>query len=576
MKTKTKITTLGIITLLTVSLVISANSMAMSANVNSTVGSTINDTANRNQLKTYLDQGYIALLGLSSSIVAVNSSVQANVAPNGISYIYNATLTSKSGNYTVSNSRSNETLGNKINTTFNEGIIGKTNSSKTYNSSTSYVETTTITSKARTMDLTINHFETNSTGSYYTKLNAETNYTADQSKYLSGASEVDENVSGTSGIYRANAGPDSTGTIITSIVSPDGRLVTHPGLVVSPEVYVKPTSKLSVSPCDYYPFENYNTQGFNYAANTGFNPANKGSIYPWGFYEYWPTDWLGFSVGGLLASVGLVGGFAADLIASVLAGPLGVAGALIAISSYWHLEITGWLGTFTETCAYFDVLTYNFFGLQIPIWEELGFLGNKQFNFNTSQYESTPLTYHAIFDSIDLLMTESPQSHTDDWPQFNFIDPPVAIVAYDESNSQELTGIPVYINNICVQSGYTYYLPDGSYQLQFAGNNFDYVNVGGTQIYDNQPTVTFSGTDMITVTASYYSAPYAWLTVNYYDTSNNYVGGSSDYLPCGFYTVGENILIWDDYLGYYVVPEGQAFTVGLTSDTNFDILVGMA
>ena len=321
---KLKIIGLLFLTVLALSLIVNTNSIgALSNSTNSTGNIPSNVSVNTNKLKTYLDQAYIASLGLSHSIVAVNSSIQPNFAHNKISLNYIANLSSKDVNYMVSYSKSNETIGNQVKISSSEKIIGKTNSS------TSFTQTATTTSGLTTSEIIMNYIQTNTTGTYYSNLKSESNYTSDLQASLTGISQVDENITGLPGTYWVTANHNSNGDLQTIITSPDGRQVTSKGLLVSPELYVKPASKLSVSPCSwsFYPTM-YNSQGINPAENY-FSPANIGPIYAHGFFEYWAAGFTGVTGATLLGAIGLVGGGIGEAILGVLSGPVGVIGFLL-------------------------------------------------------------------------------------------------------------------------------------------------------------------------------------------------------------------------------------------------------
>lgn len=258
------------------SLAAQVHSLIPLANSSNSSGIAASNNLDTSKLKTYLDEDFISILGLSSSIVAVNSSIQANASANEVGFSYGALLSSKNGSSAVSLSTSNETIGNQVRNILNEKITGKTNISS------SYTQTITTTSKASMMDVIMKYTETNSTGVYGLNLIAESNFTADQSKFLSGASQLNENFSGPVGTYTAATDSSNNGALETAFTLPNSQRT-----VVTTQNYVKSGPGISVSPCDLSLMPpNYNPHGINFAFNN-FSPSHIGPLYAWGCFEYW-------------------------------------------------------------------------------------------------------------------------------------------------------------------------------------------------------------------------------------------------------------------------------------------------
>ncbi len=193
----------------------------------------------------------------------------------------------------------------------------------------------------------------------------------------------------------------------------------------------------------------------------------------------------------------------------------------------------------------------------IPVYGEAGFY--------TDTYLYVPLGnwYYIPLVPIPLAF------HTTMWPIFSAPDPPLTALAYDESSSSYVSGLPLTINSTWNQlSGSTCELAPGTYTILAPndGSAFDYFDVGGTAVYDNPATITV--TEDTTVTMCYHYTPCSWLTVSYYDFGNNWLSSDSQYLPWGTYVIYPyNGSFWDEYYQVYVMPVGTASIVTLISDT---------
>ena len=502
-----------LISILALSLVTSVHSLIPLANSSSS-GNAASNNLNTSEFKAYLDEDFISLLGLSSSIVAVNSSIQTNVSAKEVGFSYDALLSSENGSGAVSLSNSNETIGNQVITILNEKISGETNSS------TSYTQTTTTTSKACIQHFIMDYTETNHTGTYSLNVVAESNYTADQSEFLSGTSQIDENFSGPVGTY-TSAVTNNNGSLETTITPPNSEGI------VSTQNYVKSEAGIPTSPCIFiFAPGLYNSYGMNYGTND-FSPPNYGPVYGYGFFEYWSAQYPA-EAGVALSIMSAIGGYFAGIVAilTVLGGPIGIISFLMSMAQWYQCDMDGWWGNYDLVVLYFDVLTFDFFGIQFPIYYEGGIVSNYWMDWSLNQMESNTLTYFPGFMSLPeqvvTLFQGYSGEHTDDWPLFNLIDPPVEINAYDESNNVAVNGIPVWINGQLVGgTGETYYMPDGTYTFSWDGDAFNYLDDNGVAVYGDSASITLSGTDVIELTLNYLYIPTYTVTVYAFDQMDN-------------------------------------------------------
>jgi hypothetical protein len=226
--------------------------------------------------------------------------------------------------------------------------------------------------------------------------------------------------------------------------------------------------------------------------------------------------------------------------------------------------MTGNLGEYDETIMFMQVMFFKVSGiLPAGFYWDAGFLSNYYYEppLNNWQKIACPWTYFTCASTIGEFMIESIilGGRTDPWPNYSLIDPPVTFVAYDESNSNTINGVPVYADGTYIGlSGDTIYFPDGNYSIEMPSSNFHYFDIYSNPVYDNPTTVNLSGEDPVTITAYYYSVPTCTLTVNAYDA---YLG---EYYP---YEV--NVYIDNNWVGTtpleIQVPMGDhSFTVDAT------------
>ncbi len=543
-------------------------------------------SGNSAELKQVLDNKYIGLLGLTNNITSIKSSItlESN-AKEGFSYVGN--FSTSKASYLIRASQFQETIGNQVLSTATQNITGATNSSA------SDVQNVTTTS-----NLIIKHIvsylqESNSSGNYYLSISLNDTANTLSPNKLSGNVSVSENYFGPIGIYTAILSPqinsNGTNAIITS---PAGeRMTAGYGPVQTSATSSESSSKVTNPSPDY-------AQGPPPPMGWGqidISPFIEGSYSMSGLFVYWSPGW-GIVFGIIAGIVGAIIG-SVDPMVWVL---MTYGGLVLALSSafpctMWFDNVLATYNVMYILVKYYDlVVMFNSPWVRIPCYAELGYYSNDIIcpTINNGQQTHWPLgsdgNTYTYFDAansevwwIAFIETIIWGGHTDPWDT----DPPVnyllTLAAYDESSSSYVEGIPIAIDatdsNWLPTSNSAFSFPAGDHCFQAAndGSAFDYFDVGGTPVYSNPTTTTIS--QDTTIVAVYHYTPCAWLTVDFVDTSNNDLGSSSSYVPFGFYTVGGGgSPIWDDYLGYYVVPEGQAYTIAMVSDTYITILCGLA
>lgn len=240
-----------------------------------------------------------------------------------------------------------------------------------------------------------------------------------------------------------------------------------------------------------------------------------------------------------------------------------------------------------------DVTYTNIFGLHItihiPKYGEMGYFTNQfiYYNENNGEPQSTPNGDYYYFDLVDSyhgFITEydadhswGTTTHTDELPQLPNGDPMLTLLAYDESNYCYDYGIPLEIYGNWVSSGDVIAMPSCALLFEApegdSPGSFDCF-YDGTNWYGNQAVITLSGDT--TVTAYYHYIPSVYLSIDNVDNYSNDLGSWGGYVPIGWYVIGGYGPIWDDYMGCYVVPEGQAYWLQVVSDTYVTVYWGMA
>jgi hypothetical protein len=506
-----------------------ANPLVVKAQNNSKSLADFN-TEKDTEVKTILDRKYVYLLGLQSEITGVRSTFVIENSAEKKCYSYKGDLLSGKANFSVITSQSKIIVGNQIITTLTETVTGTTN----YNTTTTENETTI---GNLIVKYTAASFQkVNSSGSYNFDLEANSLLALDGSTIKSSVVHINENIFGPAGHYTVVLEPPKNGEEAKAFIAK-----------TNPET--EGSSKESGgATLDWEPPVNW--------APIDISDPNHGSWHLGGIFVYWATgitpeasviSALVEAAAGVILKVSVVTAIAFFTL------PISI---LLSLSAEFPAEN----GDYDVTIMYFEVVTYNLFGLMIPVYGETGYNSNRYYNpLEPWQLVECPWTYFDCFDTWygqwALLSVILFGGHTNPWPLITqFPDPPVTMLGYDESVSANVDGIPVWINGTYVGgTGSTVWMPPGDYEISVVSAGFHYFDVNGTTVYDNPANTIIEEEDM-TITAHYYYNPMHPVTVNAY-TQYSYPG---NLLPV---YVDYELAGYTDYNGAcsVLVPEGYHF-----------------
>jgi hypothetical protein len=296
---------------------------------------------------------------------------------------------------------------------------------------------------------------------------------------------------------------------------------------------------------------------------------------PWTYFIFdvnFPFILYGFTVSWLQEDFNIPDGIliAVGLIIQAFASIPTLIGQLIDVvggEMYQADQYVSDMGGYPVITFYTELATC----LNAPLVWEMGFYTNQVWGNNQGDWYFWPtLGYFPYF-----------WPHTCQWPN-PFPDPPLTILAYDESSNTFFEGVPFYAEgNHIGDSSSTIDFGTGTYTFEVPDYNglFAYFDVGGTPIYDNPATITIGDED-VTVTAHYSAIPTVTLTVNAYDAylgeyypleanvyiDNNWVGTTplQVQLPMGNeYAFSVDYTVYDPYWPAWDVP-----IYGFTGDFN--------
>jgi hypothetical protein len=228
---------------------------------------------------------------------------------------------------------------------------------------------------------------------------------------------------------------------------------------------------------------------------------------PWAYYIFdvnFPFILYGFTVSWLQQDFNIPDAIitAIGLIVQVLDAFPTIVGQLIGVVGgeiYQAGNYVSDMGGYPVVTFYTELATC----LNAPLVYEMGFYTNRVDGNYLGDWEYWPtLGYFPYF-----------APHTGLWP-FLFPDPPLIILAYDESSSTYFEGVPIYIDSTYVGiTSATLDWGSGTYTIQTPSYGlFSYFDVDGTPLYDNPATITL-GNDPVTIVVHYSAMPTVTLTV---------------------------------------------------------------
>jgi hypothetical protein len=518
------------------------------------VGSTSTNANSANaQIKQMIDQSYIDLFGLKSTLTDIVSTFNFYNSSSKMNYSYNAKFASRNGSYTVGLNYNLITSSNLETSISEENISGTMN----FYSLTNINKTTLTNNIVRNESSFIQYNDTS--GIHCFSAQETVVSTLNEANILNASVTGYQSISGENQQFSANILQTQVGNQIANIA---------PTQVAYQINYVPATGQNQtafISPAN----ASGATSSSSYNSDDSFSPLTVGAALmdtipernSWkagGVYVWWDQS-VSMDVGWFMTILGAV---------VTLTGPWGIAilvtGVLLLEASAFQADMGN---GYSLTIVYLLAASYMLFGfVPLPLYFEMGFYTDKVV---------TPIgtwtgswSYFDAYDTTQSFFTEYfwifGGNRTDPFPVDlpTLLDPAIAVYAYDESNDVYVN-VPISIDGGPVSTGSVLYGPSGDYTFQAfdsdSGGAFNCFYDGN--YYGNPAVVNISSDE--TITAYYNYIPtycvtfYAQQFDNYPISTDVYVNGEwvgytdpnsgslTVYLPLGVYTIAADQYAWD-------------------------------
>jgi hypothetical protein len=565
---------------------------------------------NTQDVKKLLDSQILDLLGLSTQVTTVESSI--DLTADGNSFNYNATFVSENKTYSVSEGLLQTTGKQENQTIFSQNMVDDSGTFEMHTlgvSKSTIVKNNLINNEATTV-IFRNNSETKNLN-----YSVQSTTTLDTKKTIASELEICQNITGS--YYRSIVTPlnsndlqaskenskdkqfsmimeDENGTCKSATFG-IGMLPSNSIAERNNNEYMTLDDPPTISPTladQQFICVGANVNGFSWLVigcyvywSDALNGAIDWAAFTSGLFLS-ILNWLAENAASTLLGLGVVLPLSAILVTlSPFVGTvLAAMGLVVSVASCFPADLGG---EYTDmSVMYFETgfvfLTSTF---ALPGYMEEGFYSNYWRYYPGGTIHSCDWTYFDAFDSA-----EGPVCQIESW--FTgaanhqsavptdlpcILDPYVTMNSYNEAGSSTFNGIPVYINGTLASTTCgTVFIPPGVWTVEVpAYNTFDYLVIGSTPVYSNFATFTATEGNDFTITAYYTSIPTFTVTVyavcGWYDLypnvylDSNWVGTA----PCSFYAqVGTHTIAFDNPTTDTLIPGDDyfsCFSAGSTS-----------
>jgi hypothetical protein len=420
-------------------------------------------TVNGDSIYYNVKNGKITSINVQNSLKLLHGSMQG--------YSYNGKFTSDDGkDYYVAEGNFTTVNGNRVTTILNQTIIGSIN----YNMSSILIKTIEPNIISEQVSTSVKFF--NSSGNYYFLSKSSIVQSLNDSNIFNETAVINENIYTPIGQTTLYFTPDTQNSLHfangTEIRGDKVTLILPNGTVIDP---------------DAYQFSN------------GDRNANGDALYGWWVWWDEGSGEPGLSIlEDILSNLNGVDPF--SLFISICEDTLSGLGYLYVSDM---ADIGGYI-----TMQYWEFVMID--GI-LPWYAEAGYYTDKTLTQgNLGDWYFMPLWDTSISQA-------NIHPHIDEFPTNFADDPPLSVLAYDDSSSTFFDGVPFYINSYYFGiTSSTVDLQPGTYTIAVPiFGSFAYFDVGGTHVYSNSVTITL-GDDPETIVAHYSSRPVTTLTVSAY------------------------------------------------------------